>query len=58
MILADRPDKPSVAPIRNSETNEFTASVNIVIVPGNHGSTITSYNIEVDDGLGGPFREL
>lgn len=27
-------------------------------MPGNHGSNITSYNIEVDDGLGGPFVEL
>ncbi len=58
MILADRPDKPSVPPIRNSATNEFTASVHIVIVPGTHGSDIISYNIEVDDGQGGAFVEL
>jgi hypothetical protein len=39
-------------------TDEFTASVNILAVPGNHGSPIVSYNIEVDDGHGGDFREL
>ena len=58
MILADRPDKPSIAPSRNSETSESTVAVNIVVVPGDHGSAITSYNIEIDDGYGGSFVEL
>jgi hypothetical protein len=58
MILADLPDKPSAAPSRNVLTDETTLAVNIVVVPGDHGSTITSYNIEVDDGFGGDFVEL
>jgi hypothetical protein len=45
MILADLPDKPSVAPTRNIQTDEFTVAVNIIVVPGDHGSTITSYNV-------------
>jgi hypothetical protein len=58
MILADRPDKPSSAPTRNIATDEFTVAVNIVVVPGDHGSTITSYNVEIDDGIGGDFSEI
>jgi hypothetical protein len=27
-------------------------------VPGNNGSPIISYNIEIDDGFGGSFTEL
>lgn len=58
IILADLPDKPTLAPTRNVITDEFTAAVSIIIVPGYHGSPITSYNIEIDDGNGGDFREL
>lgn len=58
MILADKPDKPSIAPTRNTQTSESTVAVNIVIVPGDHGSAITSYNVEIDDGYGGHFMEL
>lgn len=58
MVLSDRPDKPSSAPARNSETSEFTVAVSFVVVPGDHGSAITSYNVEVDDGLGGDFTEI
>lgn len=58
MILGDRPDKPSNAPTRNIETSEFTVAVNILQVPGDNGSPITSYNVEVDDGLGGEFTEI
>lgn len=55
MILADRPDKPAVPPIRSILTDEQTVSVTILPVPGYHGSPITSYNVEMDDGLGGAF---
>lgn len=58
MILADLPDKPSMKPTRNLLTGESTLAVDILAVPGDHGSTITSYNIEVDDGYGGSFIEL
>jgi len=58
MILADRPDKPSMAPTRNTLTSNTTLAANILAVPGDHGSAIFSYHIEVDDGLGGPFIEL
>jgi hypothetical protein len=39
-------------------TDEHTVAVNIVIVPGYHGAPIVSYNIEIDDGFGGDFREV
>jgi aspartate-semialdehyde dehydrogenase len=58
MILADRPDKPALAPTRSLLTDENTVAVNIVPVPGFHGSPITSYNIQIDDGQGGAFIEL
>jgi hypothetical protein len=58
IILASVPDKPAAAPTRNTNTNENTVAINILTVPGDHGSTITSYNIEKDDGLGGSFSEL
>jgi len=54
-ILANVPDKPSQPPTRNSATNEFTVAADIIQVPGIHGSPIVSYNIEIDDGYGGPF---
>jgi hypothetical protein len=57
-ILADLPDKPSQAPTRNSNTNENIVAVDIIQVPGNNGSPIVSYNIEIDDGFGGSFVEL
>jgi hypothetical protein len=58
IILGGVPDKPSTAPTRNTETSEHVVAVNIVTVSEDNGSTITSYNIEVDDGLGGDFVEL
>jgi len=57
-ILADLPDKPSQAPTRNSNTNEIVVAIDIILVPGNNGSPIISYNIEIDDGFGGSFSEL
>jgi hypothetical protein len=58
IILADLPDQPSTAPTRNVDTDELIVAVNILTVAGDHGSPITSYNIEIDDGNGGEFREL
>ena len=58
IILAGAPDKPPVAPTRNVATSEFVLSVNLVPVPGDNGSTITSYNVEFDDGKGGTFVEI
>ena len=57
-ILADLPDKPSQAPTRNTNTDENVVAVDIIQVPGNNGSPIVSYNIEIDDGFGGSFIEL
>lgn len=57
-VLAGVPDKPSVAPTRNLQSSEFTIACNIVTVPGSNGSPITSFNVEIDDGYGGPFVEL
>ena len=57
-ILANVPDKPSQPPTRNTATNEFVVAVDIIQVPGIHGSPIVSYNVEIDDGQGGPFTEL
>ena len=50
MILADIPDKPSAAPSRSIMTSESIIAVNVVGVPGDHGSPIQSYSIESDDG--------
>lgn len=58
MILGDRPDKPSSAPQRNAQTSESVISVTILPVPGIHGSAITTYVVEIDDGKGGLFTEL
>lgn len=58
IILADLPDKPSSAPLRNSATSETTVAVNISTVLGSNGSPIFSYIVEIDDGLGGDFVEL
>jgi hypothetical protein len=33
-------------------------AVSILAVPGFHGSIITSYEIQIDDGIGGDFEEL
>ena len=50
MILADTPDKPMIAPTRNLLTDEFKVVVDIYQVDNDHGSPITSYNIDIDDG--------
>ncbi len=50
MVLADIPDKPSAAPSRNIMTSESAVAVNVVGVPGDHGSPIQQYSIESDDG--------
>ena len=55
MILADVPDKPSSQPTRNIATSQSTVAVNILTVAGDHGSAITTYVIEMDDGFGGAF---
>jgi hypothetical protein len=58
IILADLPDQPSQPPSRNALTSENKVVCNILPVPGDHGSTIVSYHIEIDDGAGGNFVEL
>jgi hypothetical protein len=58
MILAGLPDQPSAAPSRNIETSQTTVAVNIVTVPGDHGSPIQTYIIECDDGFGGAFKAV
>jgi hypothetical protein len=44
--------------VRNSATSETTVAVNISTVLVSNGSTIFSYIVEIDDGLGGDFVEL
>jgi hypothetical protein len=40
IILADLPDRPVSAPTRNVATSSSMVAVNIVTVPGDHGSPI------------------
>lgn len=58
IILADLPDKPISAPIRNVATSQSVVAINIVTVPGDHGSTIQTYIIEIDDGFGNQFTPI
>lgn len=58
IILADLPDKPISAPTRNIATSQTVIAVNILVVPGDHGSPIQTYIIEIDDGLGNQFTPI
>ena len=54
LILAGLPEAPSLAPTRNGDTSETVIQVDIIAI----AADITSYHVEIDDGLGGTFVEL
>jgi len=58
MILAGLPSKPTDAPTRQALTDESKLALAIGGAVQNNGSVIISFNIEIDDGLGGSFVEL
>lgn len=53
MILAGIPSKPTDVPTRQALTDESKLALAIGGAVQNNGSPITSFNIEIDDGLGG-----
>jgi len=57
-LLAGLPDAPASAPTRGASTSASAIQVSITAVAGTNGSPITSYYIEIDDGLFGSFVEL
>lgn len=58
LLLAGVPAKPTNAPTRNGLTSNTQLVVDIETVTQNNGAPIRSYNIEIDNGRGGPFTEL
>jgi hypothetical protein len=58
MILADLPSKPADMPTRELQSNESTLELKVLGNVQANGSPIVSYNIEIDDGLGGMFEEV
>lgn len=58
ILLAGVPDKPSAAPSRGSLTSDTMIHTLITAVSGTNGAPVLSYDIEIDDGLGGAFVEL
>lgn len=58
MRLAGVPDAPANAPTRGSSSGSSTIHVDYGVVTQNNGAVITSYIVEIDDGLIGNFVEL
>jgi len=58
IVLASLPSKPTAAPTRNTLTSETVVAAALTAVTGINGSAITSYHVQIDDGLGGAFTEL
>ena len=58
MILAGVPDAPSSPPARGPETSASVVQATFGAVTGTNGAAIRSYEVQVDDGLGGPFASI
>ena len=58
LLVADKPADPTNAPTRNALTSKSTIVVDITTISTVNGSPILSYHVEIDDGLGGSFREV
>mmetsp|Transcript_29133 Transcript_29133/g.28186 ORF Transcript_29133/g.28186 Transcript_29133/m.28186 type:complete len:201 (+) Transcript_29133:1094-1696(+) len=58
MLVAGVPDQPLSGPTRGASTSSTLIEVDIAAVAGDNGSPITSYDIQIDDGMGGAFVEL
>lgn len=58
MLLAGVPAKPSAGPTRLDATSNTQISVSINAVTTTNGSPITSYHIDIDNGMGGSYTEI
>lgn len=57
-LLAGVPGTPSSAPTRNANSGSSVIQVDYLTVSSANGSPITSYVVEIDDGLAGNFTKL
>jgi hypothetical protein len=57
-LFAGVSSAPSSSPTRGSSSGAAVVHVNILAVAGTNGAAITSYEVQIDDGLGGAFTEL
>ena len=58
MLYAGVPDAPGYAPTRGASSGSYVIHSLIQAVAVDNGATIISYQIDIDDGLGGDFVEL
>lgn len=58
MLLAGVPGAPSTAPTRGASSGSTVIDVDYVAVTVTSGSAIESYQVDIDDGLGGSFVAL
>lgn len=55
-VLADIPDTPLNAPATDPfVTTDSIVKIDCTTVSGNGGSAITSYSLEIDNGMGGDY---
>lgn len=57
-VLANVPSTPTVTPYSNTavtNTQEIQILITAIAVTGDGGAPITSYSLEVDNGMGGNF---
>jgi hypothetical protein len=58
LTLAGVPAAPGAAPTRGGSSGSATVHVDYTAVTQTNGAAITSYIVEIDDGLAGNFTEL
>lgn len=58
ILIAEVPATPTLAPTSGPTTGASIIDIMISAVSQINGSPIISYNIEIDDGLGGEFIEV
>ena len=57
-LYAGVPSAPTSSPTRGSSSGSSVVNVDIATVSGTNGAAITSYEVQIDDGIGGSFVEL
>ncbi len=58
ILIAEVPATPTQAPASGPTTGASIIDILISAISQINGSPIVSYNIEIDDGLGGEFKEV
>jgi hypothetical protein len=58
VLYAGVPGAPPTAPSRGGQSDAARVHVEVAAVTTANGATVTSYEIQIDDGLGGAFAEL